>query len=1026
MVKYAILNTDIKGIVVNCSKEVVQLTGYTSDELAGKDFRLLFIDGKKENTFSLLLDLACQSGEASYRGAIQKNDGSNTLSDLTITPLLTDNSISGFSIVIDAADAARLSDAENLNILINHAQDMMWSVDLQYRLITCNVLFEKMFQRRAGREVMKGIDILPAAMDDIQRLRFKENYDRAFNGEEVIDVLYIAAPQETWSEISMSPIYIDGKITGAACAAHNITDRKIAEKKLTHNELRYKQAQRIANVGSWELDLMTGDAMWSEEALRIYGLEPGEYLQSYHSWLSFIHPDDKERVLQEIEASADLGMTSAYFRIVRRDGTIRHIHSTSRLEMDDAGQPVGVYGVDQDVTLLKETEEQLQAVNRLYSFTSRINQTIAHVSSEEVLFNEVCSIAVSVGGFEWAWIGCIDTKESTLSMVAQNNAEEPDLEMFWNMKYAPDGPTDTVIKNENHYIIQDFQEPEVAAKWRAYAEVKGVRSAIALPIKRAGKVVYIINLYAKKAGFFNAEEVALLQEAAKDISFALDIFEKERSRIEAKSRLHKSELRLQESQRIAKIGSWEADIHSRKVIWTKEIYRIFETDDSGFKGTLASFLSFVHPDDRDRVNKAFIMSLAGTRSNTIEHRIITGQGNIKYIEKHWKIFPGENGTPAKAIGSSQDITERKLAEEALNQSQANLSLIIDLIPVAIFVKNETGRFEFVNKRFADLYGKTPDQLIDLQIENTIPANNFPEHFVGEDQEVIRTGSTKVIPELSFVDHTGKERFFYSTKVPFAIPGSDRKAVLGIAQEITEQKLADAERIIMIADIVQRNKDLEQFSYVVSHNLRAPVANIIGITDLLLLVEQDREEEKKMLADLSVSVNKLDDVIRDLNHVLQVKRVVNEQREWVRLSDVFHDVKAGIQQVSNIDEVEVITDFSDADQLLTIKNYIHNIFFDLLSNSIKYRQQGIKTVIEIKAVQTDKMIELTFKDNGLGIDLKRKRTQMFGLYKRFHDNIEGKGMGLYMVKTQVEILGGSISVQSEVNNGTTFTILFEKH
>ena len=68
----------------------------------------------------------------------------------------------------------------------------------------------------------------------------------------------------------------------------------------------------------------------------------------------------------------------------------------------------------------------------------------------------------------------------------------------------------------------------------------------------------------------------------------------------------------------------------------------------------------------------------------------------------------------------------------------------------------------------------------------------------------------------------------------------------------------------------------------------------------------------------------------------------------------------------------------------------------------------------------------FKDNGLGIDLKRKRTQMFGLYKRFHDNIEGKGMGLYLVKTQVEILGGSISVQSEVNNGTTFTIVFEKH
>jgi signal transduction histidine kinase len=122
-----------------------------------------------------------------------------------------------------------------------------------------------------------------------------------------------------------------------------------------------------------------------------------------------------------------------------------------------------------------------------------------------------------------------------------------------------------------------------------------------------------------------------------------------------------------------------------------------------------------------------------------------------------------------------------------------------------------------------------------------------------------------------------------------------------------------------------------------------------------------------------------------------------------------------------EEVSLNTDFSEANELITIKSYIYSIFYNLISNSIKYRQLGIKPIISIQSKRSNDKIILVFKDNGIGIDLNKLGGQVFGLYKRFHQHVEGKGMGLYMVKTQVEMIGGTIEIISEVNKGTEFII-----
>ncbi|HEY8783697.1 MAG TPA: CHASE3 domain-containing protein [Mucilaginibacter sp.] len=240
----------------------------------------------------------------------------------------------------------------------------------------------------------------------------------------------------------------------------------------------------------------------------------------------------------------------------------------------------------------------------------------------------------------------------------------------------------------------------------------------------------------------------------------------------------------------------------------------------------------------------------------------------------------------------------------------------------------------------------------------------------------------------------------------------------------ELAIANQERTKMVNDLMLRNIDLEQFAYIISHNLRTPVANIIGASSALNDPELDAEDKATLLKGISVSVLRLDDIVKDLNQILQVKWDINETKELVRCSELLEDIMFGIKNLIDKYKIEIKYDFSEIDELLTVKPYLYSIFYNLISNSVKYRRQDIPCIIESKSCLENNKVHLIFTDNGMGIDLKKCGDHIFGLYKRFHTNIEGKGMGLFMVKTQVETLGGKISVHSRENEGTEFKIEFE--
>ncbi len=250
-------------------------------------------------------------------------------------------------------------------------------------------------------------------------------------------------------------------------------------------------------------------------------------------------------------------------------------------------------------------------------------------------------------------------------------------------------------------------------------------------------------------------------------------------------------------------------------------------------------------------------------------------------------------------------------------------------------------------------------------------------------------------------------------------------MIGVSWDITKQKSTAREREQIIKEMSKRNAELEQFSYIISHNLRSPVANIIGASTVMYDLELPAEDRLFLIKSVHQSALSLDNIIRDMNHILEIKDG-NHMKEVVRFSKLVEEIRFITSDLLLMNKFSIKYDFSLIDELFCVKPYLYSIFYNLISNSVKYSRKDVVSCITIKSEQLADKTILLFEDNGIGFNLDKNKDDVFGLYRRFHSNYPGKGMGLFMVKSQVEIIGGNVTVDSSENEGTTFRIEFKSN
>ncbi|WP_169513797.1 PAS domain-containing sensor histidine kinase [Christiangramia portivictoriae] len=392
----------------------------------------------------------------------------------------------------------------------------------------------------------------------------------------------------------------------------------------------------------------------------------------------------------------------------------------------------------------------------------------------------------------------------------------------------------------------------------------------------------------------------------------------------------------------------------------------------------------------------------------------------------WDIvyLKNENGSgELQCVGI--DISDRVKAEDE-NKFQAN---ILSKIGQGVVATDAEGKIKYFNAAAEKIYGWKYEEVKD---ENLVELM-FPDLHESDLLE-------EILEKISF-EHTFSSQYHGrksdGTSFPVQVTMSgivdqerNLNGVICIFSDITklkksENKLRELNKNLTsyTNELVSANKGLEQFSYIVSHNLRAPVANIIGIAEIIADEDIEPIMRDKLISDMLNNVQRVDTVVRDLNDILKVKADYNNSRELVDFQSLTDDVLHMTGSLISEDEMTVDTDFGSFPSMLTSKSYLHSVFYNIILNAIKYKHPDRELFLKISSHSDARFNTLTFLDNGLGIKLGKNKEELFELYKRHHHHIEGKGMGLFMVKTQLDLIGGKINLESEPNQWTKVCIQF---
>ncbi len=407
--------------------------------------------------------------------------------------------------------------------------------------------------------------------------------------------------------------------------------------------------------------------------------------------------------------------------------------------------------------------------------------------------------------------------------------------------------------------------------------------------------------------------------------------------------------------------------------------------------------------------------------NAMTHDInLDHQGYFPVLDK-WldiKYYPYSEGISAFI----RDVTKEKNTQREIYFSKKNLDALINNTNDLIWSIDKNKRLVSANRAFTSKVKRISGVRLtkgDHLLNGTLQEYNL-EKWDELYTRALNGGSFSIVNEL------GDESYEISFNPIF----DEKGEVFGVGcfgRDITERRKHEKERSQLIGELIERNKGLEEFGYVTSHKVRAPVASILGLINVMnnQKVNLENGQLKSFLDYLSTSANSLDQTLKDLTSILDMQKSRLELKENVDLNVLCDRIKRMLKPAIQESQAIIHCDFSKADKIYTIKSYLLNILVNLISNSINYKRPYLTPEITVSTDTYDDLIIISVSDNGLGIDMEKYKDQLFHLYKRFHLHTSGKGMGLYLVKSQVEALNGKLEVVSEVNQGTTIRVIFKQ-
>lgn len=375
------------------------------------------------------------------------------------------------------------------------------------------------------------------------------------------------------------------------------------------------------------------------------------------------------------------------------------------------------------------------------------------------------------------------------------------------------------------------------------------------------------------------------------------------------------------------------------------------------------------------------------------------------------------------LGIATDISEIKEAQKALKLSEERWQFALEGSGDGIWDWNKQTNHVFFSNQWKSMLGFKPDEIENRLDEWKIRVHpdDLPQVF--KDLEAHFDGKNPLfVSEHRLMCKDGNYKWILSRgKVIEWMEKGKPLRIIGTHTDLSGQKEKEMELLQSFDIISEQNKRLLNFAHIVSHNLRSHSGNIEMVLTLLNN-KPEPEEQEHLIQNLNQISNNLSEAIVHLNEVVSIQTEINKQREPLNLHSYIEktlDILAGEMQsvkakVTNTVPEDTVIHYNPA--------YLESILLNLISNAIKYRHEDRNPEIEIQTRENNGSRTILIRDNGLGIDLKKHRDKLFGMYKTFHRNRDSRGIGLFITKNQVESMGGKIEVESQVNEGTTFKVI----
>lgn len=819
-----------------------------------------------------------------------------------------------------------------------------------------------------------------------------------------------------WVESIASNTLRDESINGFVVNSRDVTTRVENERRVRETNERFESIVKATSNAIYDYDFATDQIYISGVNYHtLFGYSFEKDTTDLDFFKSKVHPDDVERLwdffLKSIENPKKTHFEVEY-RFLRSNGSYADILDRFNVIWRN-GAPQKKIGAMQDISTRKFQETILAFEKEIYelnanpkiSFDTVVGKVISNM--EVLIPTSICSILQL-------------TDDNKVRHLSGHGLDHNYITAVESMEIGPiAGSCGTAMYTGKSVFVTDIPNSELWKPFLPIVEPYGFKACWSVPVKkRTGKVMASFAVYFKEVREPQKEEVNLLERVANLIGVL----------IENRNAFEETETAKERYDIVAKATSdtiWDWKIQENTFEWNKGIQGVFGYKKENVGKTSNWWFERIHPEDSIRISvKLYNFLEEKVEKWQDEYRFACADGTYRYVNDRAFLVKDDNGKPIRMIGALQDITKQKEEEQRLKLLETVVTQTKDAVIISESEKasNSIPKIVFVNPAFSQMTGYKSKEVVGKSPAIFMGRKSIANEFA-KLSEALRDKKDFKFETLN-KKKSGEEYWVNFSMIPITNKEGEHSHWISIQRDITEEKRQEKEKEQLIRELTQNNKDLKQFSYITSHNLRAPLSNLTGLLNLIDDIPVENPELKEVLEGFSKSTHLLNETINDLVKVIIIKDNPSIETEDVLIQDVFENVFNQLSFLISLHKPIIKIELKKVSVPSMNKSYLESILLNLLTNAIKYRATGRQLRINIASKEVGDNIILTFKDNGIGIDLERNADKIFGLYQRFHNYPDSKGLGLYLVKSQVETMGGSITVQSEVNKGTTFTLTFK--